>query len=58
VVNGWPIDLVRIINGTLLYNPLGINAERVPMEDGENKVSEGKDGLLSWRNEAPLDMQW
>ena len=59
MVNGWPIDLVKFVDGRLLYNPLGINAERVPIEDvAEDKVFEGKDGLLAWRDEAPFDMEW
>jgi hypothetical protein len=58
VVNGWPIDLVRIIDGRLMYNPLGINAERIPMEDVKEKLFAGKDGLLAWRDEAPFDMEW
>ena len=33
VVNGWPMDLVRIFDGRLMHNPLGINAERISMED-------------------------
>lgn len=58
VVNGWPIDLIRIIDGRLMYNPLGINAERIPMEDIEEKLFEGKDGVLAWRDEAPFNIQW
>lgn len=58
MVNGWPIDLVRIFDGRLLYNPLGINAERIPMDDTITGKFEGKDGLMAWRDEAPFDMEW
>jgi hypothetical protein len=59
VVNGWPIDLVRIVDGRLLYNPLGINAERIPVKDGiDKKCFEGKDELRAWRDEAPFDIEW
>jgi hypothetical protein len=33
VVNGWPIDLIRVSDDRLVYRPLGIDAKRVPMED-------------------------
>ena len=58
VVNGWPLDLVRIIDGRLMNNAFGINAERIPMEDVQEKLFEGNDGLLAWRDEAPFDMEW
>jgi hypothetical protein len=59
VVNGWPIDLVRIFDGRLMYNPLLINAERIPMEDtAQETLFDGKDGLMAWRDEAPFDMEW
>jgi hypothetical protein len=59
VVNGWPIDLVRIFDGRFLYNPLGINAERMPMDNVVRGQSfEGSDGLHAWRLEAPFDMEW
>jgi hypothetical protein len=55
VVDGWPIDLVRIVNETILYAPLHISAKRTPVE---NLRGEGLDGLLAWRDEAPFDMEW
>lgn len=58
VVNGWPIDLVRIVNETILYNPLGVNAKRAPVENLLGKYFDWKDGLVAWRHEAPSDMEW
>ena len=58
VVNGWPVDLVQISDGKLLYEPLGINAERKPAEVPNGKWWTGKDGLMAWRYEAPFDMEW
>jgi hypothetical protein len=55
VVDGWPIDLVRIVNETILYAPLHVSAKRTPVE---NLRREGLDGLLAWRDEAPFDMEW
>jgi hypothetical protein len=59
VVNGWPIDLVRIYNDRFVYKPLGIDAKRIPLKDAsEGKLWEGRDGLLAWRDEAPFDIEW
>jgi hypothetical protein len=59
VVDGWPIDLVRIEGGRVVYKPLGINAERIPMKDeGKTRFWYGMDGLQAWRDEAPWDMEW
>jgi hypothetical protein len=59
VVDGWPIDLVRIEDGRIVYRPLGVNAERIPMKDErKSRFWEGMDGLRAWRDEAPWDMEW
>ena len=59
VIDGWPIDLVRIEDGRFVYKPLGIMAERIPLKVEEGKrFWEGIDGLRAWRNEAPPDMEW
>jgi len=33
VVNGWPIDLVRIGDNRIVYEPLGVDAKRRPLKD-------------------------
>jgi len=42
----------------ILYNPLGVNAKRAPVENMKQKLFDGEDGLLAWRHEAPFDMDW
>lgn len=59
VVDGWPIDLIRIQDAEVVYEPLGLKAKRIPMKDeGRTRFWEGKDGLRAWRIEAPWDMEW
>jgi len=61
VVNGWPIDLIRIEAGKVIYRPLGIEAKKVPPGDDDftkGRTVGGKDGLFAWRDEAPFDMEW
>jgi hypothetical protein len=59
VVNGWPVDMIRISENKLVYEPLGVSAERKPMKDECSRSWwQGRDGLLAWRDEAPLDMEW
>ena len=59
VVNGWPIDMVKVQNETFVYEPLGISAVRKPLKVVErHRFWEGLDGLLAWRHEAPFDMEW
>jgi hypothetical protein len=59
VVNGWPVDMIRISENKLVYEPLGLIAERKPMKDESSRFWwQGRDGLLAWRDEAPFDMDW
>jgi len=58
VIDGWSIDLVRIVNEMILYNPLGVNAKRAPVENTKQKLFDGEDELLAWRHEARFDMDW
>ena len=58
VVKGWPIDLVRIGDDRIVYEPLGIDAKRLPWKDELEIEAETNDGLLAWRVEAPFDMVW
>lgn len=58
VVNGWPIDLVRIGDDRIVYEPLGVDAKRLPWKDEMESEAEGNDGLMAWRVEAPFDMVW
>ena len=58
-MKGWPIDLVRIKDDRIVYDPLGVDAKRIPLKDQEEGSRfNGKDGLLAWRDEAPFDMSW
>ena len=49
VVKGWPIDLVRIGDDRIVYEPLGVDAKRRPLKD---ELAAGKGGLLAWNVEA------
>jgi hypothetical protein len=57
VVNGWPVDLIKISGEHFVYEPLGIDAKRIALKAG--RASQGvRNGLLAWRDEAPFDMEW
>jgi hypothetical protein len=58
VVDGWPIDLIKIQDGEVVYKPLGLKAKRIPMKDEGKRFWNGRDGLRAWRVEAPWDMEW
>jgi len=51
VINGWPMDLIKLMDGKLIYEPLGIDAKRVPIDPKCRKMK-GKErlGML----EAPI----
>lgn len=58
-MNGWPVDMIRIEDEVLLYEPLGIKAKRLPLKTSDKaKYWHGQDGLFAWRVEAPFDMEW
>ena len=54
VVNGWPVDLIKISGERLLYEPLRIDAMRNPEE---NVFKRRNSGWMAWRDEAPFDME-
>jgi len=59
VVNGWPVDMIRIEDEMLVYEPLGIKAKKMPWEWHEKKrFRSGKDGVVAWTDQAPFDMEW
>jgi hypothetical protein len=55
VVRGWPVDLIRIVDETVVYEPLGIRAKRLPLKIGRKG---GWGGLRAGGGQVLFDMGW